>query len=134
MSLGSGSSVLCPLRALCDAALCAFGVKRFPATQETTELYGDFGQTAINGPLLLLDENILPPHLHSSTGVNLQAYHAIGEFWRRVGIVHDLHSIELRHDVIALDGHCKLIPLAGSQRLLAFRRRHLHPSAPAAFI
>src|SRR5216683_4414624 len=113
MSLGSGSSVWCPLRVLCDAALCEPCVSIFLQPRKQPKLSGNFRQTAINGPLLLLDENILPPHLHSSTGVNLQAYHAIGEFWHRVSIVHDLHSIELRHDVIALHGHFKLIPLAG---------------------
>src|SRR5205809_7584041 len=84
--------------------------------------------------LLLLNENILPPHPNAAAGVNLQANHAIGELRRVVDEVHDLHAIELRHDVIALHGYLQVVPLAWFQRLLAFRRWHLHPAAPAAFV
>src|SRR5207248_6204632 len=57
--------------------------------------------------LFPLNEDILPPHPHAAAGVNLQANHAIGEFRRVVRKVHDLHPIELRHDVIALHGYSR---------------------------
>src|SRR5712692_1096278 len=91
-------------------------------------------QRAIHRSLLLLNENVLPSHPHAPAGVNLQSNHAIREFGRCVSKVHDLHAIELRHHVIALYGHFKLIPLVEFQRLLALRRRHLHPAASSAFI
>src|SRR5438093_12777481 len=84
--------------------------------------------------LFLLNKNVLPPHPHAAAGVNLQANHAIGEFRRVVDEVHDLHAIELRHDVISLHGYFEVVPFARFQRLLAFRRGHLHPAAPTAFV
>src|SRR3981189_1801876 len=95
----------------------------------------DFGIVLGNEcSLLLPNENVLPPHLHASTGVNLQANHAIGEFRRRIRKVHDLHAIELRHDVVALYGHFEVIPLAGLQCPLTFHCRHRPPTPASAFI
>src|SRR5467141_4042982 len=86
------------------------------------------------------NENVLPPHLHASAGMNLQANHAIGEFRRRVRKVHDLHAVELRHDVSALHGRFEVIPLAGLQRPLTFQpvrlsplKRETHPVCGGAF-
>ena len=49
--------------------------------------------------LVLLDENILPPHLHATSGVNLQTYNAVGELRGGVIIIDNLHAIEMSNDV-----------------------------------
>src|SRR6267143_1990064 len=90
--------------------------------------------TCTHHSLLLLDKNILPPHLHASAGMNLQTNHALGEFRRRVAKLHDLHAVELRHNVIALRGYFEVVPLTRLQCPLAFCCGHRHPTAASAFI
>src|SRR6266850_8445122 len=90
--------------------------------------------TCTHHSLLLLDKNILPPHLHASAGMNLQTNYALGEFRRRVAKLHDLHAVELRHNVIALRGYFEVVPLTRLQCPLAFCCGHRYPTAASAFI
>src|SRR6266849_7204127 len=92
------------------------------------------GDLVIVRLLLLLDENVLPPHLHAPAGVNLQADEALRELGRWIGVIRHLHAVKMRYDAIALHRHFKIIPLARLQGLLTFRGGHNHPTAAAAFI
>src|SRR5262249_57759285 len=54
--------------------------------------------------LFRLDVNILPTYFHAAARVNLQANDAIAEFGRRIGKIHNLRAVELRHNVRSVDG------------------------------
>jgi hypothetical protein len=58
-------------------------------------------QASKGAPLLLLNVDVLPPHPHSTAGVNLQANHAIGEFGRRVIVIRNLYAVEFTYDMTA---------------------------------
>src|ERR1051325_3352184 len=86
------------------------------------------------GLLTLLDLNVLPTHLHTSSGVNLQRDYAFGEFWRGIAIVDHLDAIQTSNDVRTLDGDFKLFPFPRFESFFSFGWRLRSPPPPAAFV
>jgi len=85
-------------------------------------------------PSFLMVLAFLPPHLHATAGVNLQANHAIGEFRSWVCIICNLQAVEMSDNVIASHRRLEITPLARLQCPLSLLRWNRHPAAPAAFI
>src|SRR5215472_9438463 len=44
----------------------------------------------------LLDFDVFPEHLYAAAGVKLQADDALGEFRRRIMVIHDLNAVQPR--------------------------------------
>ncbi len=86
-------------------------------------------------PSFLMVLAFLPPHLHATAGVNLQANHAIGEFRSRVCIICNLQAVEMSDNVIASHRRLEITPLARLQcplslrTILAWKKTPLLPAA-----
>src|SRR5436309_7764541 len=84
--------------------------------------------------LFLLDIDVLPSHLHTAAGVNLEGNDAIVKFRRGIPVVRDLNSVQMDYDVITRDRGLKIIPFARLERPLTLGRGHCNPAASATFI